>query len=293
MPEDFDLKRVPIFHRLTEEESDRLEKSIEQRSIEHGQTIFKQGDDPDALYIVKEGEVDIVMDSPNGEVILATVSPGSFFGELGIFDNVPRSATARATRDTNVLLLRRDVVMDFLEHNPSASLRILAVVISRLRLADQMMTRLVSRNVNEILESKTTIGQRIADKVASFGGSWTFIIIFACFLFGWMGVNMVEALWKPWDPFPFIFLNLILSCLAAIQAPIIMMSQNRASEIDRLRAELDFQVNLKAEIAIQQLHRKIDELKANELRKLENFHIDQAGHLHDLVRLLKTKPESS
>jgi CRP/FNR family transcriptional regulator, cyclic AMP receptor protein len=287
MPEDFDLKRVPIFHRLTEEESDRLEKSIEQRSIEHGQTIFKQGDDPDALYIVKEGEVDIVMDSPNGEVILATVSPGSFFGELGIFDNVPRSATARATRDTNVLLLRRDVVMDFLEHNPSASLRILAVVISRLRLADQMMTRLVSRNVNEILESKTTIGQRIADKVASFGGSWTFIIIFACFLFGWMGVNMVEALWKPWDPFPFIFLNLILSCLAAIQAPIIMMSQNRASEIDRLRAELDFQVNLKAEIAIQQLHRKIDELKANELRKLENFHIDQAGHLHDLVRLLK------
>jgi len=287
MPEDFDLKRVPIFHKLTEEESDRLEKNIEQREVPSGGAIFAQGDEPDALYIVKEGEVDIVMDSPNGEVILATVSPGSFFGELGIFDNVPRSATARATKDTKVLLLRRDVVMDFLENNPSASLRILSVVISRLRLADQMMTRLVSRNINEILESKATLGQRVADKVASFGGSWTFIIIFATILFAWMGANMVEALWKPWDPFPFIFLNLMLSCLAAIQAPIIMMSQNRAGEIDRLRAELDFQVNLKAEIAIQQLHRKIDELRVNDIRKLENFHVDQVGHLHDLVRMLK------
>jgi CRP/FNR family cyclic AMP-dependent transcriptional regulator len=287
MPEDFDLKRVPIFHKLTEEESDRLEKNIERRSVEQGEIIFTEGDPPDALYIVQEGEVDIVMDSPNGEVILASITPGSFFGELGIFDNVPRSATARATRDAKVLLLKRDIVMDFLEHNPSATLRILSVVISRLRLADQMMTRLVSRNINDIVESKATLGQRVADKVATFGGSWTFIIIFGTFLLLWMAMNMVEVFWKPWDPFPFIFLNLVLSCLAAVQAPIIMMSQNRASEIDRLRAEMDFQVNLKAEIAIQQLHRKIDEMKANDIRKLENFHIDQAGHLHDIVRILK------
>jgi len=287
MPEDFDLKQVPIFHKLTEEESEHLEANIEQREVQQGGTIFSQGDDPDALYIVKDGEVDIVMDSPNGEVILATVTSGSFFGELGIFDNVPRSAKARATKDTKVLLLKRDVVVDFLQHNPSATLRILSVIISRLRLADQMMTRLVSRNINELLESKATLGQRIADRVASFGGSWTFIIIFGTFLFSWMGVNLVEALWKPWDPFPFIFLNLILSCLAAIQAPIIMMSQNRASEIDRLRAEMDFQVNLKAEIAIQQLHRKIDELKVNEIRKLENNQLDQIGHLHEIVEFLK------
>jgi len=287
MPEDFDLKQVPIFHKLTEEESEHLEANIEQREVQQGGTIFSQGDDPDALYIVKDGEVDIVMDSPNGEVILATVTSGSFFGELGIFDNVPRSAKARATKDTKVLLLKRDVVVDFLQHNPSATLRILSVIISRLRLADQMMTRLVSRNINELLESKATLGQRIADRVASFGGSWTFIIIFGAFLFSWMGVNLVEALWKSWDPFPFIFLNLILSCLAAIQAPIIMMSQNRASEIDRLRAEMDFQVNLKAEIAIQQLHRKIDELKVNEIRKLENNQLDQIGHLHEIVEFLK------
>ncbi|HSP07833.1 MAG TPA: DUF1003 domain-containing protein [Acidobacteriota bacterium] len=287
MPDDFDLTRVPIFHKLTAEESDRLEASIEQREMKEGETIFSQGAIPDALYIVKEGEVDIVMDSPNGEVILASITPGNVFGELGIFDNAPRSATARAVKDTKVLLLKRDVVLDFMQKNPSATLRIMSIIIARLRHADQMMSRLVTRNVNELVESKATFGQRIADKVASFGGSWTFILIFAAFLFSWMGVNAIEVFWKPWDPFPFIFLNLILSCLAAIQAPIIMMSQNRASEIDRLRAEMDFRVNLKAEIAIQQLHRKMDELKEFHIQELEIYHGDEIGRLAEISELLK------
>ncbi len=126
----------------------------------------------------------------------------------------------------------------------------------------QMLSRLKLRNVNEIADEKMTFGERVADLVARFGGSWTFIIWFGVFLLAWMGVNTAWLLSSPPDPFPYIFLNLILSCLAALQAPVIMMSQNRQATKDRLQADQDYQINIKAEFAIQQLHRKLDEMRA-------------------------------
>ena len=289
MPEDFDLTRVPIFHKLTQEESDHLEASIERKEVQQGETIFSQGQSPDALYIVKEGEVDIVMKSESGEVILATITAGNFFGELGVFDNVPRSATARACKATTLLFLKREVVIDFLSKNPDATLRILSVIIARLRQADQLMSRLVSKNVNDLVQSKSTFGQRVADRVANFGGSWPFIIIFSCFLFAWMALNALEFLYKPFDPYPYIFLNLVLGCVAALQGPIIMMSQNRQSEVDRLRAEMDYQVNLKAEIAIQSLHRKMDELKEYQMRELEIYQKEEIKRLQNIEEIVKQK----
>jgi len=137
------------------------------------------------------------------------------------------------------------------------------VVIHRLRGADELLSRLQIRNVNDLVDARMTVGERIADAVARFGGSWTFIICFGAFLVAWMAVNSVVILRHPPDPYPFIFLNLILSCIAALQAPIIMMSQNRQASKDRVQADQDFQVNIKAEFAIQQLHRKIDDLRAS------------------------------
>src|SRR5262249_26107627 len=154
-------------------------------SSEKGELIFRRGDVADALYIVKSGEIDISIDSESETVILATITAGNFFGELGLFDGSRRSADARAASDVQLLVLQRKFIINFLEPHPAATLRILAVVTSRLRHADEMMTRLVTRNVNELLDSKMTVGERIADRVASFGGSWTFIILFGTVLFGW------------------------------------------------------------------------------------------------------------
>lgn len=291
MPNDFDLTRVPIFHKLTPEESDLLGAHVDQQSYPKGEIIFRQGDSSESLFVVKDGEVEVYMDSPNGEVVLANFGPGSFFGELGLFDLSPRSAGARAKDDSALLILKRDVVLDFLHKNPAASLRILSVVTSRLRHADEMMSRLVTRNVNELLDSKLTFGERLADKVASFGGSWTFIMLFGATLLLWMAVNTAYMIWRPFDPFPFIFLNLMLSCLAALQAPIIMMSQNRQATKDRLRAELDFQVNLKAEIAIQQLHRKLNELREYQIQELEIYEQEQIRRLEELAESVKKQRE--
>jgi CRP/FNR family transcriptional regulator, cyclic AMP receptor protein len=287
MPVDFDLTKVSIFHKLTPEESDKLEAGILERAYEKGQMVFKQGDASESLYVVKSGEIEIFVTGENGEMILADFCDGNFFGELGLLDGEMRSAGARAVEDSVLLTLPRSVVIDFLHKNPAAALRILSVVTSRLRRADEMMTRLVTKNVNEVLDAKLTFGERLADRVASFGGSWTFIIIFGLVLFSWMAINAAYFLWKPFDPFPYIFLNLMLSCLAAIQAPVILMSQNRQGERDRLRAEMDFEVNLKAEIAIQQLHRKLDELREYQLRELEVYEQEQIRRLEDLTDWIK------
>lgn len=134
-----------------------------------------------------------------------------------------------------------------------------------------------------------TFGQRIADKVASFGGSWTFIIIFVTFLLGWIAVNIVFLANKGWDPYPFILLNLILSCVAALQAPVIMMSQNRQGEKDREKAQNDYMVNLKSELEIRMLHEKVDHLILHQEQSLIEMQKVQTGMLNDILLRIDTK----
>ncbi len=263
MEEVYPIDRVPLFSGLTRKLLDPLQASAVRHLHEAGEAIFRQGDAPEYLYVVEEGQVDIVVPARAGEMIVATFQPGSFFGEMAIFENRPRSATARATAATKLLCIPLSAIANLLDRHPEAARRFMSVIIGRLRATDDLISRMHVQNVNELADERMTFGERIADLVARFGGSWTFILIFTGFLFVWAVVNTTLFLVHPVDPYPYIFLNLILSCIAALQAPIIMMSQNRQATKDRLQADQDYQVNLKAEFAVQQLHRKLDELLAS------------------------------
>jgi len=258
----YSLDRVHLFRNLPNDHLDALVGSCERMLFQAGETIFQKGDPADWLYVVEKGKVDIVLPSEGEDIVLASFAEGSFFGELGLFDQQPRNATARATEGASLVGVPARAVARLIDQHPEAARHFLRVVAQRLRAADEMLSRLQIRNPNEEMDERLTTGQRVADAVSRFGGSWTFIMIFFFFLFAWATVNTALILRHPPDPYPYIFLNLMLSMLAAIQAPIIMMSQNRQSMHDRVRADLDYEVNVKAELAIRQLHRKLDELRA-------------------------------
>ena len=148
--------------------------------------------------------------------------------------------------------------------------------------------KILAQNIEEDMETNLTLGQRMADKIAEFGGSWRFIIIFFSFLLIWMIINLLVLTTKPFDPFPFILLNLILSCLAAIQAPIIMMSQNRQEQKDRIRSEHDYKIDLKAELEIKMLHDKMDHLLIKQNKKLFEIQQIQADFLKDILARVNT-----
>jgi CRP/FNR family cyclic AMP-dependent transcriptional regulator len=256
------LESVPLFRGLSRPSLRKLSELAVRQLYEPGEVIFRQGDPPDSLYVVESGLIDIAVGSEVDEIVVATFAPGSFFGELAVFDQRPRNATARAAEGSSVLALPGLAVIAMIERDPAAVRQLLAAIAQRLRDADELMSRLQIRNINDELEERMTVGARLADGVAHFGGSWGFILLFFFFLLVWMFVNTTWLLRRPLDPFPYIFLNLMLSCIAAVQAPIIMMSQNRHSLKDRLQADMDYQVNIRAEHAVQQLHRKSDELRA-------------------------------
>jgi uncharacterized membrane protein len=165
-----------------------------------------------------------------------------------------------ARDETQMLVLDRERLLDFIDMHPHAAMDVLTVIGRRLRATDELLRTQVSRNPNVEEQELLTFGQRVADKVASFGGSWTFIISFGVVLTVWVVLNSSALLARHFDPFPYILLNLVLSMLAAIQAPVIMMSQNRQAAKDRLKSDLDFEVNLKAEMEVAHLHRKIDHI---------------------------------
>ena len=254
------LANIQLFESLTPEDLDALARRIEVEEHNEGDIVFAQGDQGSALYLIEEGSVEISYGEGRGRVVLSTLFPGQYFGELSLFDGAPRSATARAVKRSRLMRLDRDDLVDFVNKNPGAALRIIAEMSERLRQTNELMSRQVSRNVLEEEEGSLTFGQRIADRVAAFGGSWPFIFIASGVMILWMAVNVALAV--KFDPYPFILLNLVLSSVAALQAPIIMMSQNRQSTKDKLLAQNDYQVNLKAELEISALLRGQAELLA-------------------------------
>jgi len=258
------LARVPLFKRLDAQELEKLADEIDQVNYPAGETIFNEHDRGDALYILEEGHVRIwVYHDDVQPVTLAELKPGDFFGELAVLDRGERSSSATAITDIHLHRLSSDDFQKFLMEHPDASIDVICEIAARMRQTNLLVSQRASRNINAEIEAKSTIGQRIADKVASFGGSWTFIIIYVAFLVAWMGANTFVLIHygrgengAQWDPYPYILLNLMLSMTAALQAPIIMMSQNRAAEKDRLAAEQDFKVNLKSELMLEELVRK-------------------------------------
>ena len=271
------LSRVPIFKRLDAAELEHLASEIDQVNYKAGETIFNEHDRGDALYILEEGTVRIwVYDEDVQDVTLAELKSGDFFGELAVLDRGERSSSATAITDIHLHRLSSDDFQQFLIEHPDASIDVICEIAQRMRQTNLLVTQRASRNINAEMEENMTTGQRVADKVASFGGSWTFIFIYGSCLLAWMIANTFILFYMgkgetgaQFDPYPYILLNLMLSMTAAMQAPIIMMSQNRSAEKDRLAAEQDFKVNLKSELMLEELIRKqrerdaqIDELNA-------------------------------
>jgi len=254
------LSSIPLFESLADDDLETLAGHLDECRFEAGQVIFREGDPGKTLYVIEDGAVEISSGDGRNAVELATLYSGEYFGELSLFDGLPRSANATASRNSTILALGHADFVDFVKRDPAAGLLIMAEMGKRLRHTNELMSRAVSRNINEIAEERLTFGQRIADRVATFGGSWPFIFVFAAVMFVWMTINVLHVM--DFDPYPFILLNLALSTIAAIQAPIIMMSQNRQAAKDKLLAENDYKVNLKAELGIEALLKSNDEILA-------------------------------
>src|SRR5215510_3386204 len=255
------IGEVPIFELMDEEERSALAQIMDNREFKQGETIFEFGDAGAEVYIVRSGRVEIYVENPDGEkVVLGENEHGDVIGELSFLDGGSRTATAVAVEQTQMLSLHRERLLEFIEKHPHAALDLLTVVGRRLRQTHEMLRTQVSRNVNVEEQERLTFAQKVADRVAAFGGSWTFIIIFGTVMVVWVITNSTALLRNHFDPYPYILLNLFLSMIAAIQAPVIMMSQNRQSAKDRLRSDLDYQVNFKAELEVANLHHKVDRM---------------------------------
>jgi CRP/FNR family cyclic AMP-dependent transcriptional regulator len=279
------LRKIPLFKRLTPSELEQLAESVDQVNFKAEETVFNEQDQGDALYVVDSGSVRIwVLDEDVKPVTLAELKPGEFFGELAVLDRGARSTNATAIVDTELHRLSSDDFEQFLLKHPDVAIDVICEIGARMRQTNVLVSQRATRNINVEMEEKLTIGQRIADRVASFGGSWTFIIIYVSFLVAWMAFNTFVLVrygrgenGDQFDPYPYILLNLMLSMTAALQAPIIMMSQNRAAEKDRLAAEQDFKVNLKSELMLEELMRKSQGREA------------QIGQLIGLVKEISAK----
>jgi CRP/FNR family transcriptional regulator, cyclic AMP receptor protein len=252
------LKQVPLFTLLDDEETGVLAGQVEMRTFAARQRIYKIGDAGGRAYVMVTGAVRVTtVDEDQQEVVVDQPASGEFFGFASMLDGTPHQTSAEAVEETVCIEVDRHDISVLLERKPLAGMDMLAVLGRQFHASQQLVRLRASRNPNEVIEEEATVGERIADTVASFGGSWTFIIAFVLALTIYTAVSV--ALGKTsWDPYPFILLNLFLSMLAAIQAPVIMMSQNRQDTKDRLRGELDYQVNRRAEAEIQGLSRKLN-----------------------------------
>ena len=255
-----ELRHVPLFSLLDDDELRVLAAQVEVRAFSARQRIYKAGDAGDRAYILLSGAVRVTtIDEDQQEVLVDEPKEGAFFGFASMLDQVPHKTSAVATETTSCLEVDRNDISTLLRTKPMAGLDMLTVVARQFHAAQDLIRVRGARNPNSVIEEEETFGERVADRVASFGGSWTFIILFGTTLVIYTAINVVLR-GRAWDPYPFILLNLFLSMLAAIQAPVIMMSQNRQDKKDRVRSELDFDVNVRAESEIQELSRRMKEL---------------------------------
>lgn len=256
------LRSVPLFSSLDAKATADLGKYLTIHDYPQSAMIFRTGDPGDAMYLVDLGKVGIRITDADGHVVtLAELSPGDFFGEMAMLDGQGRSANAVALEDARLARLSREDFLTFMRSDPRVTLELLTALTARLRRTDDLLRHRVSRNVNQEEQAQLTFADRAADQIAEFGGSWKFIIVSLGLFAAWVIINTILLTRKPFDPFPFILLNLLLNVITAMQAPIIMMSQNRQSHKDRLRANLDYQVNLKNELLLGDIIRRLDELK--------------------------------
>jgi CRP/FNR family cyclic AMP-dependent transcriptional regulator len=274
------LRQVPLFESLDLGATHELCELLENLDCKAGAILFRAGDDGDAMYLIEHGKVRICVRTKDGhEVTLTELGRGDFFGEMALLDGKPRSADARVSENARLAVLSREHFLSFVRSNPNVALEMLTALTNRLRHTDELLRHTATRNVNVEEAAQLTVADRAADIIAEFGGSWKFIIAAVVFFNLWVWVNM----WLAWfgkisfDPYPFLLLSTAVNMLAVLQAPIILMSQNRQSHKDRLRAEIDYQVNLKNELALNEILER--------LKTLERKHREETSDEYDVTKV--------
>jgi CRP/FNR family cyclic AMP-dependent transcriptional regulator len=262
------LRQVPLFESLDDDAAGKLCQLLESIDCKAKTSLFRAGDEGDAMYLIEQGKVRICVQATDGrEMTLTEFGRGDFFGDMALLDGQRRSADAIVAEDARVAVLSREHFLSFMRSNPNVALEMLTALANRLRRTDELLRHTATRNVNVEEEAQFTLADRAADVIAKFGGSWEFIFTAIAFLVLWVVTNTVLLSQKPFDAYPFILLNLALNMIFAMQAPIIMMSQNRQSHKDRLRADLDYQLNLKNELALNEIIERLKALERDYLKQ--------------------------
>ena len=253
------LRSVPIFAALDDAAVEELCTLLTPAEFEAGKELFHIGDAGDAMYLIEEGHVRIsIIDADGRDVTLAELGAGDFFGEMAMLDGHGRSANAIVAEHAHLAVLTRENFLTFVSSDARVVLEMLSAITNRLRRTDELLRHRVSRNANEEDAKNLTLADRAADKIAQFGGSWKFIAFEISLFLAWMAANTWLLAEKQFDPYPYVFLNLVLAIICGLQAPIILMSQNREAHKDRLRADLDYQVNLKNEMLLGEILRRVE-----------------------------------
>src|SRR3982751_373581 len=272
------LRHVPLFESLDREAAHELCELLESQDCKAGAVLFRTGDEGDAMYIIEQGKIRICVQTKDGhEVTLTELRRGDFFGEMALLDGNPRSADARVSENARLAVLSREHFLSFVRSNPNVALEMLTALTNRLRHTDQLLRHSATRNVNVEEAAQRTLADRAADIIAEFGGSWKFIIAAVLFFNLWVLINTLLLANSGFDPYPYLLLSTAINMLAVLQAPIILMSQNRQSHKDRLRSEIDYQVNLKNELALNEI--------LEHLKVLEHKDRDQAVREYDITKI--------
>jgi uncharacterized membrane protein len=263
------LTDVELFEHVSDEDRVRLADFIDLRTLAAGETLFQAGEPGESLFIVRSGEVELfIKDTAGQKILLAMVGVGEIFGELALLDRGPRTATAIALADSELLELDRDDLLLLFQKSPTAALRLLAGMGHMTRKADELLRTRVSRNANEEAEEKISAWQRVADWISWFSGSMSFLLLNALWFVVWIAVNTLPMGVVQFDPYPFGLLTMIVSLEAIFLSCFVLVSQNRQAEKDRVRSDIEYEVNIKAELEVAHLHEKTDRIYAE---MLEHF----------------------
>jgi CRP/FNR family transcriptional regulator, cyclic AMP receptor protein len=263
------LKGISVFELLHDDDLDELAKVVDVSTLKVGQTLFEAGEPGESMFIVRSGSIELyIKDTAGQKIVLTVAEEGQLFGELSMLDSGPRTATAVALTDAELLVLDREDLLLLFQKRPDAALHMLAAMSGMTRKADELLRTRVSRNVNEEVPEPTSVLQKVADVIAWFSGSMPFLILNGAWFVIWISLNVFPFGFKPFDPFPFGLLTMIVSLEAIFLSCFVLVSQNRQAEKDRVRADIEYEVNIKAELEIAHLHEKTDRIYE---RMLERF----------------------
>jgi uncharacterized membrane protein len=262
------LSGIEFFDFLKDDDRYELANVVDAIKLNAGETLFHTGDPGEALFVVRSGSIELyIKDTAGQKIVLTIAEEGSLFGELSLLDSGPRTATAIALSDSELLVLDRDDLLLLFQKRPEAALNMLAAMSTMTRKADELLRTRVSRNVNEEMEEHSTPLQRVADWIAWFSGSMPFLMINAAWFIIWIALNEFHTGIPQWDPFPFGLLTMIVSLEAIFLSCFVLVSQNRQAEKDRVRSDIEYEVNIKAELEVTHLHEKTDRIYENMLAR--------------------------